>query len=207
MNLIILKIKFSILNHKKISMIIFAIFIMILSISYILYFNYGIGMSEKQKTTRINALIADKNYNKARELNNIYFNENDEKNKALNNLFVATINLCEQTQTKNLEEATNQYNDVKKKVDALKIIKVDIKKEKYNSNYHNIEVTIQNNSDKNINYVKIGLDFKDKDGNIIQSDWTNDSSTIKPNAKQTIKKMESNDIKYDTVQANIEEFR
>lgn len=63
------------------------------------------------------------------------------------------------------------------------------------SNYNDAVVVVKNNSEKDITYIKINLYFKDDNGNIIGSDWTNDDSIIKPGAKQEITKMISNDIK------------
>lgn len=202
----LLKIKNLILKHKKVSISAVSIIILLLILG-IGYFHFGIGMSDKTKANIINSEIAKKEYDKARELTERYIKETDEQSKILKKLHLNIIDMCEQTNTGSLEESTKKYKELKDYVDTVKIIKVDIVNEKYNSSYHNVEVTVQNNGKENISYVKIGLDFKDKNGNIIQSDWTNDSSIIKPNAKQTIKKMVSNDIKYDTVHAEVLEFK
>jgi len=198
---------FIIVKHKKKSIISGLIMILIVLIFGIGYFYYGIGMSDKTKANTINSAISKKDYNKARDLTDRYVKGNDEQSIALKKLHISIIDTCEQSNTGSLEEATKKYKELKDYVNTVKIVKVDITKEKYNSSYHNVEVTVQNNGKENINYVKIGLDFKDKNGNIVQSDWTNDSSVIKPNAKQTIKKMISNDIKYDTVQAEVQDFK
>ena len=203
----LLKLRNMIKKHKKVSSVITIFIILILFVGYIGYFNYGIGMSDKQKTTRINSILSTKDYKKAKEVTNVYFKGLDEQSVATNKLMVSTIDLCESTNTHNLEEAMNQYKTLKERVDSLKIIKTEIIHPKYSSNYENIEVTVQNNSKENISYVKIGLDFKDKSGNIIQSDWTNDDSIIKPNATQKLTKMVSKDIKYDTVQSEVLDFK
>lgn len=197
----------TIVKRKKLTIITILIVIILISTVGVGYFYYGVGMSEKTKANIINSTISKKEYDKARELTDRYIKETDEQSKLLKELHLNTIDLCEQTGTGSIEEAANKYKALKEQLDTLKIIKVDITREKYSSNYHNVEVTVQNNGKENISYVKIGLDFKDKSGNIIQSDWTNDSSIIKPNAKQTIKKMVSDDIKYDKVQAEVQEFR
>jgi len=203
----LLKLKGFIKEHKKSSIISLIVIALILVASYIGYFNYGIGMSEKQKTNRINLTLSTKNYNKARDMTNIYFKGTDAQSSAINKLFVSTIDLCEQSNTGSLEEAMNQYKALKDHIDSLKIIKTEIVNPKYSSGYQNIEITVQNNGKENISYVKIGFDFKDKNGNIIQSDWTNDDSIIKPNATQKLTKMVSKDIKYDTVQSEILDFK
>ena len=48
-----------------------------------------------------------------------------------------------------------------------------------------IRVYVDNDSSKNIKYIKVNL-FEKRDGRIIQSDWTNDSSVILSGASQTI---------------------
>jgi archaellum component FlaF (FlaF/FlaG flagellin family) len=198
---------FVIVKHKKLTIIIGVITIILITIIGTGYFYYGIGMSEQHKNDRIKSVVLNKEYDKATEMTNRYFNKTDEQSIAIKKVNMSLIDLCKTTNTGSLEEATSKYKALQEQLNTVKIIKVDITKEKYNSSYHNVEVTVQNNGKENINYVKIGLDFKDKNGNIIQSDWTNDSSVIKPNAKQTIKKMVSNDIKYDTVQAEVQDFR
>lgn len=71
----------------------------------------------------------------------------------------------------------------------VKIDDVNIKRRSYSSEYLDIETTIKNNSSKDISYIKINLYFRDKNDNIIKSDWTNDSATIKPGSSQIITKM------------------
>lgn len=73
----------------------------------------------------------------------------------------------------------------------VKIVELD--NEYTGSGYGDLHITIQNNSNRNIRYVKLNIYFKDESGNIIKSDWTNDRSIILPGAKQTISKM----VKYD----------
>lgn len=54
--------------------------------------------------------------------------------------------------------------------------------------YEDAVIYVQNNSNKDISYIRVDIFIKDKNGNIVQSDWTNDSSTIKSGASQKIKK-------------------
>ncbi len=73
------------------------------------------------------------------------------------------------------------------------------------SNYDTIGITVKNNSNKNIHYIKVNLFIKDSSGNIINSDWTNDSSTIKPGATQKLTKMVEKG--YDDVSVEIADIR
>ena len=90
----------------------------------------------------------------------------------------------------------------------VKIEKVEISSLNYSyrSKYTDVNTTIKNNSDKNIQYIKINLYFKDGNGDIVKSEWTNDSSTIKPGASQTISKM-TNKEGWEVVSAEIDEVK
>lgn len=72
---------------------------------------------------------------------------------------------------------------------SVKITNVDIQKRSYSSDYRDILITVENGSEKDIGYIKVNIYYEDEDGNIIKSEWTNDSSTIKPGASQTLEKM------------------
>lgn len=101
---------------------------------------------------------------------------------------------------KKLQKSLDKYP---KKSDA-KIEKLEIDKEKSNSNYRYLNIRIRNNGDKPIRYIKINLYFKSSTGSIVGSDWTNDSSTILPGAMQTITTMvKSGD--WNKVSAEIDE--
>jgi hypothetical protein len=191
------------IKHKKKSIAIGLILIVLFSTVGIGYFGYGIGMSDNQKSNRINAIIKTKNYVKAREINNRYFNGDDDKSIAQNNLMKSTIRLCESFNVGSMDEVASQYKQLESKVNSLKIVKTEVVNKSYSKT---VEITVQNNSNKNINYVKIGLDFKDSKGNIIQSDWTNDDSIIKPNAKQKLTKIVPSNLVFDTVTAEVLEF-
>ena len=54
--------------------------------------------------------------------------------------------------------------------------------------YEDAVIYVQNNSNKDISYIRVDIFIKNKNGKIVQSDWTNDSSTIKSGASQKIKK-------------------
>ena len=52
--------------------------------------------------------------------------------------------------------------------------------------YADTTVYVHNNSNKDIAYIEVDIFIKDKNGKIVKSDWTNDSSTIKSGASQQI---------------------
>ena len=70
--------------------------------------------------------------------------------------------------------------------------------------YIDVNVTVMNQSGKDIDYVKIDLFYYDENGNEFRSDWTNDSATIRNGATQIITKMTESD--FDRVSAKIDEF-
>jgi hypothetical protein len=88
---------------------------------------------------------------------------------------------------------------------SLKIIKTEISF-KASNKYQTVKITVQNNKQEDINYVKVGMHFKNSNGEVVQSDWTISDSVIKPGASQTIEKMVSKDIEYNTVDAEILDF-
>ena len=56
-------------------------------------------------------------------------------------------------------------------------------------NYFDYEVTVRNNSDQEVSYIKVNIYLKDADENIIQSDWTNWSGSLPPDASTTLDTM------------------
>lgn len=89
---------------------------------------------------------------------------------------------------------------------AVKITKVDISYGSYSSDYRDINITVTNEGTTSVNYMKINLYYKDTDGNIIKSEWTNDSSEIKPGASQVITKTTKQDG-WHSVSTEIAEIR
>jgi len=89
---------------------------------------------------------------------------------------------------------------------AVKITNVDIANKSYSSDYVDINVTVNNGGTTPINYIKVNLYFKDENGNIVRSDWTNDDSNIQPGANQVLTKMTENDG-WHNVSAEIAEIK
>lgn len=56
-------------------------------------------------------------------------------------------------------------------------------------NYFDYEVTVKNNSDKTLSYIKVNIYLKDAAQNIIHSDWTNWSGSLPPGASTTLDTM------------------
>lgn len=56
-------------------------------------------------------------------------------------------------------------------------------------NYFDYDVTVRNNSDETLSYIKVDIYLKDSSQNIIYSDWTNWSGTLPPGASTTLDTM------------------
>ena len=148
----------------------------------------GVFLSEAEKIENINSMVTIKNYTRATELNNMYFDNNnrsdrniyDKQKKRIDSYIDSVNKKAEEDRAKAKAEAEIQAN-------PISIIKQEMVS--ISENYNEVQVTVKNNGSKNITYVKIGIDFMNESKDIVQSDWTNDSSVIKPGATQTITKM------------------
>ncbi len=174
----------SLIKNKKISILISIIAIMV--ISYLL----------------IKPPIADTVYQKIKDydsedsiahLNEVYpedggflglFEEKNKKNK------IEVIGLLIEDIDKNIER---QFGGSISDYNSVSISKVEIKDRRYNSDYVDIDITVNNDGEKSVRYIKINLFFKDTSGEIIKSNWTNDNAIIKPGASQVITKMVKQD--------------
>ena len=97
-------------------------------------------------------------------------------------------------------------NNLQQELDTIKVTDVKIEQNKY-SGYDNIVIKVKNNGDTTINYVKLDLYYKDKNNNIVKSEWTNDASPIKPGATQKIEKMTDKDDSWNAVTVEVGDFR
>jgi hypothetical protein len=83
-----------------------------------------------------------------------------------------------------ISTSSSSSDDIKQP--AVEIISSSLDYQK--NGYYNVIIHFKNNSSETINYVKINMFFKDIDGNVIQSDWTNDSSPVLSGATQRLEK-------------------
>lgn len=131
--------------------------------------------------------------------------------KADSNVSKITTNVSKIATVTKASTSTNSSNTKNTNTDTntkptLQITKIETKNTyESSSNYADVNITVHNNGDKDINYVKINLYFKDKNGNIVKSDWTNDDSCIKPNASQIITDTVKSEG-WDRVRAEIAEY-
>lgn len=125
------------------------------------------------------------------------FKEKNNQNKQI--VLSLSLNNIENQFQATFGRSISDYN-------AVKISHVEIKDKSYSSDYINIDVTVENAGTTPVNYIKINLYFKDDNGNIVKSDWTNDDSVIRPGASQVITKMMELDG-WTQVSAEIAEVR
>lgn len=142
-------------------------------------------------------------YNQVKINNQIQRNIQDRKDKQLKE----NLNNVVDNYKKEAKDTNDTLDEQLADLDKYRLIITDTKETNYSGGYHDIEITVKNVSSENINYVKIGLDFMNENGDIIQSDWTNDNSVIKPKSQQTISKKVSDKIKYKTVKPEIQEVK
>lgn len=163
---------------------------------------YGFSMTNIQKENKINQILSTKDYDKATEIANKYYSNDSDKR----NIFVKTINLCKETKTGSLDEA-NQYIQQELK-NMPKIVDINFKPTySFSYDYVDVILTVKNEGNKDINYVKINLFFLDGSGNIIYSDWTNDNSIIKQGSTQIIKHMVKWNTNWKDVKTEVEDWK
>lgn len=112
----------------------------------------------------------------------------------------------------------NSVNNVKSDIENYKIIKQLSEPSTYDlkinsnwtlsteRNYIYINGSVKNQStDKTINYFKIVAKFYDSYGNVIDSDWTNDSEAIFPGETRSFKIMHKSNANIKTARLFVEE--
>lgn len=190
-------------KKKKKSIIIIIVVILICIIiggGYYFTENYQIP---DYKANFIQDEIDKGNYSKAIDLANKYYKNDtykrDTRIEEINAMQVFGVKSMSEVKKKQEEK---EYNELKQVVDELKNLPIEnVECVSRGNGFTDVNITIRNKGDNNVNYVKINLYYYDENNNVIQSEWTNDSSTILPNATQTITKMTN--VQFSTVKAEI----
>lgn len=71
--------------------------------------------------------------------------------------------------------------------------------------YIYIRGSVKNISEKTISYFKILAEFLDNNGNVIDSDWTNDGDDLKPNTSRKFEIMHRYDSNFKRVRLEVSE--
>lgn len=102
---------------------------------------------------------------------------------------VSTTKISNNSNSNSTTNSTNSSNNTNTTLDNPEDkISLSISPSKFlmHENYADATVFVHNNSNKDIAYIEVDIFIKDKNGKIVKSDWTNDSSTIKSGASQQI---------------------
>ena len=74
-------------------------------------------------------------------------------------------------------------------------------------NYIYVTGRVRNVSDSDISYFEVRIDFKDNNGNILNSDYTNDGLLLKPNDMREFEIMSKWDNDYDQYELSIGDIK
>lgn len=188
-----------------ISIIFIVLFIIIISL-----YSYTAGnMATQEKLEEIEQSVKYGNYDEATELADKYFLFDKEgKEKAYKTIkFYKNYNREHGTQYDRDKAIEEQEKRQEEEIKSSKVLKIEsLSHENEKNGYVNLNIKVKNNTDYTISYVKINIYYLDVNGNIIQSEWTNDSSKIKPGATQTITKYTKLPDGYDSYKVEIEQY-
>lgn len=179
--------KFRIDNLSKKKKILISVLSIVILIGCIIiwnsYKNYqyetGYNLSYEDKKINLDIELSIGNYNKAKQLSSAYKIHTDDIDKIIQIY-------------KEHKDGKNNFaslSDVENYLSKQNCIVTDSYSTDISSLYREVHITVKNNSKSDINYVKVNLYFYDSNGKIVKSDWTNDSSCIKPGATQRLEKM------------------
>lgn len=129
------------------------------------YINKGVLMSDKTKAQKVEQVVAQKQYEKAEKMNDIYFNGIDdiENKKVVSDM----IYICKKTNSTSLNEAKELIKNIKISE------KSDISGKYRDIGLWKVTVNVTNNTGKFITNGKIKFEFKDNDGKIIDTKYEN----------------------------------
>lgn len=144
-------------KSKKKLIIIIGLIVVVMVIGIILYMNYP--FTEEQKDDKIAETYWKKGFDEAIELSIKYYGESDK-----------TLGWIQA-----FSEIEN--GDV---IDQLTKVEQNLRKD---GNYYDYDLTLKNESDKTITYIKYNIYLYDENENIIHSDWSNWSGKLLPDAQ------------------------
>lgn len=148
-------------GRKKIILIISGIIILVLIIGIILYINKP--LTEEEMDDKIIEVYVDKGFDEAINLSIEYYGE--------------SYKTLEWIQILSEVENNEKTDDIK---NQLTKVDQNLKKD---GNYYDYDLTLKNESDKTITYIKYNVYLYDENENIIHSDWSNWSGKLLPNAQ------------------------
>ena len=124
-----------------------------------------------ERDTAVMKLIRDRKYDEALEkVNEVFEGNEDKKSEYLDTIYKGL----------NIERQKQELYEKMRPSPKLEIqsgYKYEIR-----GDYVYIIGRVKNVNDKDIRYFEVRIDFKDSDGKILHTDYTNDGLTLKPNA-------------------------
>lgn len=141
------------------------------------------GLSEKQKDDKITALVVNGKIDEAKQKVVEYYDGDEDKQV----VWMMAIN----------DEISKDYID-----------KLEIQKDwtwQADGNYTYIKGRVKNIGDKTIRYFKITAQYEDKDGNVLDTDYTNSNENILSGNQKEFEIMHENNNDYYTCSIFVDE--
>lgn len=162
--------------NKKIIIIVSIIALLIIGV----ILSQTVLLTDEQKDNRIAKVYSEEGYDAAREAIIKYYGTSSQE--AIS--WLLAISKFED------EELAKQ----------IEIVDQDLST-RSSGNYFDYTVTVKNNSDETLRYIKVNIYLKDADENIIYSDWTNWSGSLPPGGSTVLDTMipYQKDVEYYSV--------
>lgn len=144
-------------NQKKNTTIIIGIITIAIIIGAILYMSYP--YTDKQKDDKIAETYWEKGFDEAVKLSVKYYGESDKTFE-----WIQAFSEFENTEV----------------IDQLTKVEQNLIKD---GNYYDYNLTLKNESDKTITYIKYNVYLMDENDNVIHSDWSNWSGKLLPDSQ------------------------
>lgn len=153
-------------THKKlvIGIAVLVVILVIIGISS----SRSVFLTDEQKDERIAEIYINEGYDAARDAIIDYYGNSSEET-------ISWLMVISELEDKELAEQVEIVNK------NLSI--------RSSGNYYDCEVTVKNNSDKTLTYIKVNIYLRDANRNIIYSDWTNWSGSLPPGGSTVLDTM------------------
>lgn len=112
--------------------------------------------------------------------------EEIEKEMINKNFYEVETKVNNNSITNSTTNSSNNTNTILDNPEDKISLSISPSKFSMHENYADVTIFVHNNSNNDIAYIEVDIFIKDKNGKIVKSDWTNDSSTIKSGASQQI---------------------
>lgn len=204
--------KKSILKNKRILLISILSLILVLSAITVGYNYYGIGMSKSKKVDKIEKILLTKDYTKARKYAVRLFSSKSDKENL--NSTLDLINLYEELKISSPRDIANEAEKALNGIiesgnNNIQILDTQAYKNdaRTPNRVNEVCVTLKNVSSKNIEYVKVNIQYLDANNNKLGTDFIESNEIILSNGIQSVSKRVPNNMSISKVEASISTFR